>query len=59
MNSDSKAMKRDMLKAAEKRFLWLPASKRRAAAQKVVDIFVAKTRSEVKRGVVYVEANHG
>lgn len=51
-------MKRDMLKAAEGRlarqFPFLSKSARRAQARKGVDMYVARVRGEVKRGVVYV-----
>jgi len=53
-------MKQDMLKAAERRlarlFPGLSKEKYRALAKKSVDMYVAKIRKDVKKGVVYVEA---
>lgn len=63
MNSASKAMKRDMLKAAEGRLArklpFLSKSARRAQAHKAVDMYVATVRKDVKEGKAYVEADGG
>lgn len=59
MNSTSKAMKREMMTAAQKRLLnefpGISKKKRCALARKGVDMFVAKIRADVKKGVAYVE----
>lgn len=61
MNSTSKSMKRDMLKAAEGRLArqlpFLSRAARHAQARKGVDMFVAKIRKDVKEGKAYVEAD--
>jgi hypothetical protein len=62
VNSTSKSMKRDMLKAAEMRlsrlFPGLTKAKRAAMARTGVDMFVARVRRDVKEGKAYVEADH-